>query len=59
MKIERKQIKLEKILFIFNFPFIDSSLLPDLEKDIYMKFKHSTTKRNYSNIQYELENYQN
>lgn len=50
MKIDRKQIKLEKILFIVNVSVMDSSLLPDLEKDIYMKFKHSTTKRNHSNI---------
>lgn len=29
---------------------MDGSLLPGLEKDVYMRFKHSTTTCNYSNI---------
>lgn len=38
---------------------MDGSLLPRLEKDVYMSFKHSTTERNYRNILHQLENYQN
>lgn len=59
-KTDSKQIKQhEKILRLVKFAFVDGSLLPRLEKDIYMSFKHSTTECNYRNILYQLENYQN